>query len=81
MASPTPIDPRDQALLSLLPRNGRGHFKVYLGSAAGVGKTVRMLQEAHDLRQRGVDVVMGKHMDGQRRRHWCSTSTSCRVPA
>jgi two-component system sensor histidine kinase KdpD len=59
MASPTPIDPRDQALLSLLPRNGRGYFKVYLGSAAGVGKTVRMLQEAHDLRQRGVDVVVG----------------------
>jgi two-component system, OmpR family, sensor histidine kinase KdpD len=36
----------------------RGRLKVYLGSAAGVGKTYRMLQEAHELRRRGVDVVV-----------------------
>lgn len=59
MTSPTSIDSHDEALLSLLPRDGRGRFKVYLGSAAGVGKTVRMLQEAHDLHRRGVDVVAG----------------------
>ena len=39
--------------------NARGELKLYIGSAAGVGKTVRMLQEAHDLRRRGVDVVVG----------------------
>jgi two-component system sensor histidine kinase KdpD len=37
----------------------RGRLKVYIGFAAGVGKTCRMLEEAHDLRKRGVDVVLG----------------------
>ncbi len=37
----------------------QGSFKLYMGSFAGVGKTYRMLQEAHDLRRRGVDVVAG----------------------
>ena len=37
----------------------RGKLKVYLGYAAGVGKTYRMLDEAQALRQKGVDVVIG----------------------
>jgi two-component system sensor histidine kinase KdpD len=37
----------------------RGHLKVFLGYAAGVGKTYQMLTEADDLRRRGVDVVVG----------------------
>jgi two-component system sensor histidine kinase KdpD len=37
----------------------RGKLKVYLGMAAGVGKTYRMLQDAHVLRRQGVDVVIG----------------------
>ncbi len=37
----------------------RGKLKVYLGYAAGVGKTYRMLEEAQTLRQRGADVVIG----------------------
>jgi two-component system, OmpR family, sensor histidine kinase KdpD len=37
----------------------RGKLKVYLGYAAGVGKTYRMLDEAQTLRQKGVDVVIG----------------------
>jgi len=37
----------------------RGKLKLYIGSAAGTGKTYRMLTEAHALRQRGVDVVIG----------------------
>jgi len=36
-----------------------GHLKVYLGYAAGVGKTYRMLEEARALGTRGVDVVLG----------------------
>lgn len=36
-----------------------GSFKLYMGSFAGVGKTYRMLQEAHELRRRGVDVAVG----------------------
>jgi two-component system sensor histidine kinase KdpD len=37
---------------------GKGRLKVYLGYAAGVGKTYRMLEEAQELRQRGVDIVI-----------------------
>lgn len=60
MPAPTPADQtsREQELLALVPRPARGRLKVYLGSAAGVGKTYRMLQEAQDLRRRGVDVVI-----------------------
>jgi two-component system sensor histidine kinase KdpD len=36
-----------------------GHFRVYLGAAAGVGKTMAMLDEAHRRKQRGADVVVG----------------------
>ena len=37
----------------------RGRLKVFLGYAAGVGKTYQMLTEARELKQRGVDVVIG----------------------
>jgi len=36
----------------------RGNLKVYLGYAAGVGKTYRMLEEAQELRHKGVDIVI-----------------------
>src|SRR5271165_803771 len=36
-----------------------GHFRIYLGAAAGVGKTYAMLNEAHRRRDRGTDVVIG----------------------
>jgi two-component system sensor histidine kinase KdpD len=45
--------------LSLIRQQQRGRLKVYLGFAAGVGKTYEMLQEAHRLKQQGVDVVIG----------------------
>jgi two-component system sensor histidine kinase KdpD len=53
---------RDQSaerFLRLVQERRRGRLKVYLGLAAGVGKTYRLLQEAHDLRAHGVDVVLG----------------------
>jgi len=37
----------------------KGHLKVYLGYAAGVGKTYRMLEEAQALKRQGVDIVVG----------------------
>ena len=37
----------------------RAKLRVYLGAAPGVGKTYRMLEHAHMLRQQGVDVVVG----------------------
>jgi two-component system sensor histidine kinase KdpD len=37
----------------------RGHYKIFLGMAAGVGKTYRMLQEGHAEAAAGRDVVVG----------------------
>ncbi|WP_042416619.1 sensor histidine kinase [Streptacidiphilus anmyonensis] len=40
-------------------RSVPGRLKVYLGAAPGVGKTFRMLDEAHRRAARGTDVVIG----------------------
>ncbi|HKT83085.1 MAG TPA: histidine kinase, partial [Solirubrobacterales bacterium] len=37
----------------------RGHYKIFLGMAAGVGKTYRMLQEGRAEREAGRDVAIG----------------------
>jgi two-component system, OmpR family, sensor histidine kinase KdpD len=37
----------------------RGQLRIYLGSAAGVGKTFAMLNEGHRRQERGTDVVVG----------------------
>ena len=37
----------------------RGHHKIIIGAAPGVGKTYRMLQEAQNLKHLGIDVVVG----------------------
>src|ERR1700736_2633470 len=55
----TPERPPPEYFLSLIRRQQRGRLKVYLGFAAGVGKTYEMLQEAHRLMRQGVDVVVG----------------------
>ena len=49
----------ESEFLKLVQQRERGKLKVYIGSAAGTGKTYRMLTEAHDLRRRGIDVVIG----------------------
>ena len=36
-----------------------GHFRIYLGAAAGVGKTYAMLSEGRRRKERGADVVIG----------------------
>jgi two-component system sensor histidine kinase KdpD len=41
------------------PGTGRGHYTIFLGMAAGVGKTYRMLLEAHAEQEAGRDVVIG----------------------
>jgi len=50
---------RAERFLQLIQRSQRGKLKVYLGYGPGVGKTYRMLLEAHALKERGVDVVVG----------------------
>jgi len=60
---PTPEqDQRDtsaERFLRLVQAKRRGTLKIYLGLAAGVGKTYRVLQEAHDLHSHGVEVLLG----------------------
>ncbi len=45
--------------LDLIRKSRRGKFKIYIGMSAGVGKTYRMLQEAHSLLRSGVDIKIG----------------------
>lgn len=48
-----------QHFLNLANRAGRGKFKIYIGMSAGVGKTYRMLQEAHAMLRNGVNIQIG----------------------
>lgn len=48
-----------EEFLNLIKRSRRGKFKIYIGMSAGVGKTFRMLQEAHSLLRNGIDVKIG----------------------
>ncbi|WP_299761915.1 universal stress protein [uncultured Pontibacter sp.] len=48
-----------ERFLRLLQDSKKGRFKLYIGLAAGVGKTYRMLQETRELLAHGVDVVVG----------------------
>jgi two-component system sensor histidine kinase KdpD len=50
---------RADAFLRMIRRSQRGRLKVYLGYAAGVGKTWQMLQEGHKLKEDGIDIVIG----------------------
>lgn len=45
--------------LNLIKRSQRGVFKIYIGMIAGVGKTYKMLQEAHEMLDNGIDVQIG----------------------
>lgn len=45
--------------LDLIKKSRKGKFKIYIGMSAGVGKTFRMLQEAHTLMRNGIDVKIG----------------------
>jgi two-component system sensor histidine kinase KdpD len=46
-------------LLARIQEQHRARLRIYIGAAPGVGKTYAMLQEAHALRARGLDVVVG----------------------
>ncbi|RZJ70437.1 MAG: sensor protein KdpD [Flavobacterium sp.] len=45
--------------LDMIQKSRKGKFKIYIGMSAGVGKTFRMLQEAHTLLRNGIDVKIG----------------------
>ncbi|MBD2611320.1 MAG: universal stress protein [Nostoc sp. ZfuVER08] len=50
--------PFNSVSYSLYPPR-RGKHKIFIGMAPGVGKTYRMLEEGHALKQEGIDVVVG----------------------
>jgi two-component system sensor histidine kinase KdpD len=52
-------DENVEHFIELIRQSRRGKFKIYIGMSAGVGKTFRMLQEAHTLLRNGVDVKIG----------------------
>lgn len=48
-----------ESLLALVQESERAKLRVYIGAAAGVGKTYQMLEDAHELQEQGIDVVIG----------------------
>jgi two-component system sensor histidine kinase KdpD len=54
-----PTSPTPEHFLSLIREQQRGRLKIYLGFAAGVGKTYDMLLEGNRLKRQGLDVVIG----------------------
>src|SRR3954469_22287617 len=56
------IDDREKRVgqfLKLTQSDNRGKLKIYIGMSAGVGKSYRMLQDAHALMQNGVNLKIG----------------------
>ena len=50
--------PSAETLLAKLKEGERARLRVFIGAAPGVGKTYRMLEEAHTLKRQGVDIVV-----------------------
>ena len=51
--------PSPESLLAKLKESERARLRVYIGAAAGVGKTYQMLEDAHLLKKQGVDICIG----------------------
>ena len=47
-----------ESLLKMVEENERAKLRIYIGAAAGFGKTDQMLEDAHQLREQGIDVVI-----------------------
>jgi two-component system sensor histidine kinase KdpD len=52
-------DTNAEHFLDLIRESRKGKFKIYIGMSAGVGKTFRMLQEAHTLVAKGANIKIG----------------------
>src|ERR1700704_4162417 len=48
-----------ESLLARAKEEGRSRLRVYIGAAPGVGKSYQMLEDAHELKRQGLDVVVG----------------------
>ena len=56
---PEPALSAAELMLARAQSEGRARLRLYIGAAPGVGKTYRMLEDAHELRRQGLDVVIG----------------------
>ena len=62
--------PDAASLLAKISESDRARLRVYIGAAPGVGKTYQMLEDAHQLKRQGFDIVIGyieTHMAGPTR--------------
>jgi len=50
---------KPESLLKMVEETERAKLRIYVGAAAGVGKTYQMLEDAHQLKDQGIDVVIG----------------------
>jgi two-component system sensor histidine kinase KdpD len=48
-----------ESLLARVKEEDRARLRVYIGAAPGVGKSYQMLEDAHELKRQGIDVVVG----------------------
>jgi len=48
-----------ESMLARVKEEGRARLRLYIGAAPGVGKTYQMLEDAHELKRQGLDVVIG----------------------
>jgi len=51
--------PSPDVLLAKIKDSDRPWMRVYIGAAPGVGKTYQMLEDAHEMKEQGIDVVIG----------------------
>ncbi|MBP2655627.1 MAG: osmosensitive channel signal transduction histidine kinase [Firmicutes bacterium] len=51
--------PKPEELLERINKETRGKLTVFLGAAAGVGKTYTMLEVAHERQKEGIDIAIG----------------------
>ncbi len=51
--------PSPETLLARIEESEQARLRVYIGAAAGVGKTFQILEDAHALKDQGIDVVVG----------------------
>ncbi|MFN7974640.1 MAG: universal stress protein [Acidobacteriota bacterium] len=59
MPSTDDVRASPESFLKLIEKARRGRLKIYIGHAAGVGKTYQMLEDARALQAKGADVVVG----------------------
>src|SRR6266516_2774377 len=51
--------PTGEQMLAKLQTEQRARLRIYIGAAAGVGKTYSMIEDLHAFRRDGVDAVIG----------------------